>query len=81
MKDDEMPKSFAEVCDAYAELLKESRSAGIDVILMMRQSSLFDTATRVSLARNCDDIVAYGLVQFAFDRINNDEDEAIEEES
>ena len=80
MKDDEIPRTYAEIAESFNALIKESRSAGVDVVLLMREASMFSQGTRVSFARNCDDIVAYGLEQFAYERISLDADDVEDEE-
>ena len=76
---EEIPRSYDQVSEVFADLIKEARTAGIDVVLLMRESSMFTQGTRVSFARNCDDIVAYGLVQFAYERISLSADELEDE--
>lgn len=70
MENEEIPRGYNEIAKDFAELVKESRAAGIDIMLMMRESSMFSQGTRVSLSRNCDDIVAYGLIQFGYETIS-----------
>jgi hypothetical protein len=75
MSDEELPRTYEQLTESFGDLIKEARSAGIDVVLLMRESSMFSQGTRVSFARNCDDIVAYGLTQFAYERVSVSEDE------
>jgi len=69
MKDDEIPRNYDQIAEEFSKLVKEARTSGIDVLLVMRESSMFSQATRVSFSRNCDDILAYGLIQFAFETV------------
>jgi hypothetical protein len=80
MSDEELPRTYEQFAENFGDLIKEARSAGVDVVLLLRESSMFSQGTRVSFARNCDDIVAYGLVQFAYERISLSAEEMEDED-
>lgn len=69
MENEEIPRSYDEFAKDLAQIVKEARSCGIDIVLLMRESSMFTQGTRVSFSRNCDDIIAYGLIQFGYETI------------